>query len=254
MGDETLLVALLGGLHLLGFGFAAVLLLPLLRDERIAPLAHRGEDEDDGGGGNDRVGPAPPRGPRGGRDPRCPTPSPRACACASPCGSPTCCPARGRREHAPAPTPARTPVRGRVRGRRAARHVLAHLRLPVGERGEGRLLRPVEPHEALLVQRRRAPRVAAAPERPHAELLQRPVDAAREPRLRREHAEVEAHEVVLELVGALLLQRPVAVRLGAVLGHGDRLAAGSSGAGRRGSSTSWSRSAMLPPKPVYQPK
>ncbi|HEU4701144.1 MAG TPA: hypothetical protein VFS37_01585, partial [Conexibacter sp.] len=65
MGDETLLVTLLGGLHLIGFGFAAVLLLPLLRDERIAPVA-RDEEEDDGGGGNDRVRPTPTPGPRGG--------------------------------------------------------------------------------------------------------------------------------------------------------------------------------------------
>jgi hypothetical protein len=64
MADETLLVALLGGLHLLGFGFAALLLLPCLRDERLPRPVVQSEDEDDGGGGgNDRVTPAPPRGP-----------------------------------------------------------------------------------------------------------------------------------------------------------------------------------------------
>ncbi|HZV73194.1 MAG TPA: hypothetical protein VFF79_05720 [Conexibacter sp.] len=66
MADETLLVALLGGLHLLGLGFGALLLLPLMRDERIVRSAHPGEEEDDGDGGNDRLGPAPPRGPRPG--------------------------------------------------------------------------------------------------------------------------------------------------------------------------------------------
>lgn len=68
MADETLLVALLGGLHLLGFGFAALLLWPCLRDESVARLAAPPE-EDDGGGegnGNDRLRPVPPRGPRPG--------------------------------------------------------------------------------------------------------------------------------------------------------------------------------------------
>lgn len=67
MADETLLVALLGGLHLLGFGFGALLLLPCLRDEQIVPVARPDEGEDEGrGGGSDRLRPAPPRGPRSG--------------------------------------------------------------------------------------------------------------------------------------------------------------------------------------------
>ena len=66
MADETLLVTLLGGLHLLGFAFAAVLLAPCLRDESIARTARARDDEDGGGGGSDRLGPAPPRGPRPG--------------------------------------------------------------------------------------------------------------------------------------------------------------------------------------------
>lgn len=113
MGDETLLVALLGGLHLLGFGFAAVLLLPLLRDERVVPLAHRGEEEDDGGGGNDRVHPTPPRGPRGGWDPSLPLPDavPARVRLREPVRLADLIPARGRREHAPTPT--RAPVRSR---------------------------------------------------------------------------------------------------------------------------------------------
>lgn len=112
MGDETLLVALLGGLHLLGFGFAAVLLLPLLRDERIAPIVRRGEEEDDGGGGgNDRVGPVPPRGPRGGWDLPLPDAVPARVRLREPRRLADLLPPRPRREHAPAP--ARTPVRGR---------------------------------------------------------------------------------------------------------------------------------------------
>jgi hypothetical protein len=62
MADETLLVALLGGLHLLGFAFAAVLLLPCLRDESVTPLARRSDEEDDAGGGSDRL-PRTPRAP-----------------------------------------------------------------------------------------------------------------------------------------------------------------------------------------------
>ncbi len=110
MGDETLLVALLGGLHLLGFGFAAVLLLPLLRDERIVPLAQRGEEEDDGGGGNDRVFPTPPRGPRPGGIPL-PDAVHARVRLREPVRLADLIPARGRREHTPAPR--RTPVRGR---------------------------------------------------------------------------------------------------------------------------------------------
>jgi hypothetical protein len=113
MGDETLLVALLGGLHLLGLGFGAVLLLPLLRDERIVPRAHGEEEDDGGGGGNDRVDPAPPRRPRGGWDPALPLPHavPARVRLREPARLADLIPARGRREHAPAPV--RTPVRGR---------------------------------------------------------------------------------------------------------------------------------------------
>jgi hypothetical protein len=112
MGDETLLVALLGGLHLLGFGFAAVLLLPLLRDERIVPIA-RGEEEDDGGGGNDRVRPNPQPGPRGGGVPL-PDAVPARVRLREPGRLADLLPQpRRRREHAPLPTPTRTPLRGR---------------------------------------------------------------------------------------------------------------------------------------------
>jgi len=112
MGDETLLVALLGGLHLLGFGFAAVLLLPLLRDERIVPV-RRGEDEDEGGGGNDRVGPTPLPGPRGGGIPL-PDAIPARVRLREPGRLADLLPAPARRrEHAPAPLPTRTPTRSR---------------------------------------------------------------------------------------------------------------------------------------------
>lgn len=112
MGDETLLVALLGGLHLLGFGFAALLLLPLMRDERVVPLSHGGEEEDDGGGGNDRVDRTPPRGPRPGGIPL-PDAVPARVRLREPVRLADLIPAPGRREHAPARTPTRTPVRGR---------------------------------------------------------------------------------------------------------------------------------------------
>jgi hypothetical protein len=111
MADETLLVALLGGLHLLGFGFAAVLLLPLLRDERIAPIARRDEGDDGGGGGNDRLGPMPSRGPGGGGLPL-PDAAPARVRLREPGRLADLLPAPGRRrEHAPAPTPTRTPAR-----------------------------------------------------------------------------------------------------------------------------------------------
>jgi len=103
MGDETLLVALLGGLHLLGFGFAAVMLLPLLRDERIVPAAH-GEEEDDGGGGNDRLRPTPRPGPRGGGIPL-PDALPARVRLREPGRLADLLPApERRREHAPTPT------------------------------------------------------------------------------------------------------------------------------------------------------
>lgn len=112
MADETLLVALLGGLHLIGFGFAALLLLPLLRDERIAPIA-RPEEDDEQGGGNDRLGPVVPHGPRPGGIPL-PDAVPARVRLREPgrLADLLPVPPRRRREHAPAPAaPARTPAR-----------------------------------------------------------------------------------------------------------------------------------------------
>ena len=87
-------------------------------------------------------------------------------------------------------------------------------------------------------------RVAAVPARPHAELLQRPVDRARQPRLRRVDAEVVAHEVALERVGAALLLGPVAVGLGAELADHQRLRRVAGAQRRRGTRESSSRSAI----------
>jgi hypothetical protein len=58
------LVVLLAGLHILGFAFAAVLFVLLMRADTVSPWTPDEDDED--GGGNDRTGRTPPRGPRGG--------------------------------------------------------------------------------------------------------------------------------------------------------------------------------------------
>jgi len=110
MGEETLVVVLFGGLHLLGIGFALLLLLPLMRDERIAPTWVPPED-DDGGGGNDRVSPTPPRGPRPGGIPL-PDAVPARVRLRGPERLADLTPApQRRREHAPAPE--RAPERER---------------------------------------------------------------------------------------------------------------------------------------------
>jgi hypothetical protein len=111
MGDETLLVALLGGLHLLGMGFGALLLLPCLRDEQILPHARRDDEEDGGGGGNDRLRPPPPSGPSGGGIPL-PDSVPASVRLREPARLGDLVPGRERRPaHPPAPAPARTPAR-----------------------------------------------------------------------------------------------------------------------------------------------
>jgi hypothetical protein len=64
MPDDLMLVVLFATLKLVALGLGAALLLPILRDERIDAQALRGED-DNGGGGSDRIGPIAPRGPGG---------------------------------------------------------------------------------------------------------------------------------------------------------------------------------------------
>lgn len=112
MGDGTLLIAVFGGLHLLGIAFAMVLLLPLMREEQPQLWTPPpGEDEDGGGGGNDRVSPTPPRDPNPGGLPL-PDAVPARVRLRGPGRIADLTPAPARRpEHAPAPTPARTPGR-----------------------------------------------------------------------------------------------------------------------------------------------
>lgn len=114
MADETLLVALFGGLHLLGFAFAAILLLPCLRDESLPSAG--ADEEDGGGGGNDRLLPSAPRGPRPGGIPlpdaaqsrvRLREPGTRLADALPP----------AERRPAHAPSPARTPERVAARPR-----------------------------------------------------------------------------------------------------------------------------------------
>lgn len=64
MPDDVLLVALFAAMKLLGLGLGALLLVPLLRDEPAAPDVTSGPEEEDGGGGSDRISPVAPRGPR----------------------------------------------------------------------------------------------------------------------------------------------------------------------------------------------
>ncbi|HEY4280597.1 MAG TPA: hypothetical protein VGM91_20425 [Conexibacter sp.] len=64
MDEDTLVLVIFGGLHLVGFAFAAILLYPLMREERAAPWTP--PEEDDNGGGNDRVSPRAPRPPSPG--------------------------------------------------------------------------------------------------------------------------------------------------------------------------------------------
>jgi hypothetical protein len=109
MGEETLLVAVFGGLHLLGIAFAMLLLFPLMRDERVTTSWAPPQDDEDGGGGNDRVTPQPPRDPTPGGLPL-PDAVPARVRLRGPgrLADLTPPPAR-RREHVPAPQ--RTPER-----------------------------------------------------------------------------------------------------------------------------------------------
>ena len=109
MSPDAELVVLLAGLHLLGFLFAAVLLLVLMRAETANAWSPPDEEDDDGG--NDRRPRPEPRGPHGGGLPlpdavqaRVRLRGPERLSDLQPK------PVRRRtREPAPAPTPARHP-------------------------------------------------------------------------------------------------------------------------------------------------
>jgi hypothetical protein len=110
MGDEALPVILFGGLHLLGFVLAAVLLLPCLKDERI-PWRPPDDEEEGGGGGNDRLGPERPRGPRPGGIPL-PDAAPARVRLRGPARIADLLPTPPRRPaHDPTPAPTRRPER-----------------------------------------------------------------------------------------------------------------------------------------------
>ena len=64
MPNEILLVVMFGALKLVALGLGAMLLVPLLRDDRVEPGAAGGDDE--GGGGSDRVRPETPPTPGSG--------------------------------------------------------------------------------------------------------------------------------------------------------------------------------------------
>jgi hypothetical protein len=59
------LIALFGGLHVIGLALVAVLLLMLYRSETVRPWRPP-DDGDGGGGGNDRIPPRSSDGPGGG--------------------------------------------------------------------------------------------------------------------------------------------------------------------------------------------
>src|ERR1019366_8010677 len=80
-----------------------------------------------------------------------------------------------------------------------------------------------EVEQPLVEDRWRRVGVAARPAGPHEEVLQRPVDRSAEPRDGRDLGELRADEPALELVGATLVDRPLAVRLGVQLADQDPL-------------------------------
>src|SRR3954447_4026859 len=136
--------------------------------------------------------------PRAGS--RCRSRSSRTSACARrttsspiPAGG-ACAPARR------SSPPARCGAASRRKGQELWRR-----RVPAVHVGPRGLLHPVVRDQALLVERRRGAWVAAVPPWSHPELVQRPVDRAAQPRLRRVHAQVEVDEVLLEGPRALLL-------------------------------------------------
>ena len=66
MPADPELLALFGGLHLIGLVLVTVLLVMLFRADTVRPWRPRDDGEDDGGGGNDRVPPRRSDEPGGG--------------------------------------------------------------------------------------------------------------------------------------------------------------------------------------------
>src|ERR1700722_18806871 len=85
-----------------------------------------------------------------------------------------------------------------------------------GSVGGLRLAREIE--QALAEERRHRVGVPTGPAGAHLEVLQRPPDRAAEPRRRCQRVQLRGRELRLELEGAALVQRPVAVGLGTELG------------------------------------
>lgn len=108
MGEGMLLVVIFGTLHLFGMGFAALMLLPLMRDEQ--PQLWLPPQEDDDGGGNDRIGAGGPLSPRDPSPGGLPLPDavPARVRLRGPGRLSELTPLRERRPaHVPAPTPQR---------------------------------------------------------------------------------------------------------------------------------------------------
>ena len=68
MSGESELMLLLGVLHALGIGLAAMLFVMFLRSDTVDPWAPPPSDDDSGGGGGGTPDSAPPTAPGGGRE------------------------------------------------------------------------------------------------------------------------------------------------------------------------------------------
>jgi hypothetical protein len=66
MSGDTQLMLWIAGVHLLGMGCVAVLLIPALRSEPDIPTRRSDTDGEDGWGRGPRKPPEPPESPRGG--------------------------------------------------------------------------------------------------------------------------------------------------------------------------------------------
>jgi hypothetical protein len=66
MSGEAQLLLWIAGVHIIGLGCVAVLLIPALRDNPAPPKRRSDADGDDGWGRGPKPPPAPPKPPRGG--------------------------------------------------------------------------------------------------------------------------------------------------------------------------------------------